>query len=75
MCSMVTSYGKNLWNIENKCLGNIKNFRYCPVPEGDEWKINVVKELLEVKWNGGEIENIEVDSIEVDELLRYLCCS
>ena len=45
------------------------------VPEEDEWKIRIVKELLEVKWNIGEIENIDVNTKEIDDLLKTLCCS
>ena len=68
----------NLWNIEKKCEGAMAtegNFKYFPVPEEDEWKIRIVKELLEVKWNIGEIENIDVNTKEIDDLLKTLCCS
>ena len=77
---LVTDYGMNLWNIEKKCAmateGNLqKSFKYFPVAEEDEWKIMIVKELLEVKWNIGEIENIDVNTKEIDDLLKTLCCS
>ena len=80
--NMVTDYGMNLWNIEKKCEGAMasegnlqKSFKYFPVPEEDDWKIRIVKELLEVKWNIGEIENIDVNNKEIDDLLKTLCCS
>ena len=79
--NLVTDYGKNLWNIGMRCGGcttsrNLqKTFKYAPVPEGDKWRIDVVKDLLEVKWNIAEIENMETNSDELDELLKILCSS
>ena len=50
-------------------------FKYAPVPEVDKWKIDVAKELMEIRWNVVEIENIGADTDEIDELLEVLCTS
>ena len=56
--------------------GNLqKSFKYVPVPEEDEWKIRIVKELLEVKWNIEEIENIDDNTKEIDDSLLFLSAS
>ena len=80
--NMVTDYGMNLWNIEKKCEGAMasegnlqKSFKYFPVPEEDDWKIRIVKELLEVKWNIEEIENIDDNTKEIDDSLLFLSAS
>ena len=79
--NMVTDYGKNIWNIMNKCGRPVtstsiqKDFKYAPVPEDDKWKIDVAKQLMEIRWNIVEIKNIEADNNEIDELLEVLCSS
>ena len=53
--NMVTIYGQNLWNIGRKCEGDVtiqnvkKVFKYASIPEEEKWKIEVVKDLIEVK--------------------------
>ena len=49
--------------------------KYAPVPDEDKWKICVVKDLLEVKWNISEIENFDNDKEEIDDLLMTICSS
>ena len=79
--NMRTVYGKNLWSIrrQSKCEVSSRNmmrvFKYAPIPNEDKWKVQVVKDLLEVKWNTSEFENFDQDNDEIDELLRTLCSS
>ena len=53
----------------------MKVMKYAPIPNEDKWKVQVVKELLEVKWNTREFENFDQDNDEIDEMLRTLCSS
>ena len=79
--NIVTTYGKNLWNIQNKCEENVtsrnlsKLLRYAPVPEQEKWRIEAAKDMLEVKWIISEITNMETDNGDVDELLNHICSS
>ena len=79
--NLVTCYGRNLWNIARKCGKDVassslqNHFKFAPVPDVENWKIKVVKEILEVKWNIAEIENVEPDQNVLDELLEVLCSS
>ena len=79
--NLVTNYGQNLWNIRRKCdnvvnSGNLyKKMKYAPVPDLEKWKVDVVKDLIEVKWNLSEIENLETDNEEIDDLLKIVCSS
>ena len=79
--NLVTNYGQNLWNIRRKCdnvvnSGNLyKKMKYAPVPDLEKWKVDVVKDLIEVKWNLSEIENLEIDNEEIDDLLKIVCSS
>ena len=79
--NLMTSYGQNLWNIGRLCdrvvtsSNLMKVIQYAPVPDSDKWKIDVVKDLLEVKWNISEIENFDNDKEEIDDLLMTICSS
>ena len=56
--------------------GNLyKKMKYAPVPDLEKWKVDVVKDLIEVKWNLSEIENLEIDNEEIDDLLKIVCSS
>ena len=64
--NIVTTYGKNLWNIQNRCEENVtsrnlsKSLRFAPVPNQEKWRIEAAKDMLEVKWNISEISNMEL---------------
>ena len=53
----------------------MKAMKYAPAHDDDKWKIQVVKDLLEVKWNTVEIENMEIENDENDEILMTICSS
>ena len=79
--NMATVYSQNLQNISLKCKGaqtsrDVKKMlKYAPVPEKDAWKVEVVKDLVEVKWNLSEIENIKINMDEINDILESICSS
>ena len=52
---------------------DIDKFEYAPVMPDDTWKIDMVKELIEVRENQASIENFSADDIE--DILEHLCIS
>ena len=52
---------------------DIDNFEYAPVLPNNAWKINMVKELIEVRENQASIENFSTE--ELEEILEHLCIS
>ena len=52
---------------------DIDTFEYAPVKPDDIWKIDMVKELIEVRENQASIENFSRD--ELEEILEHLCIS
>ena len=46
---------------------------FVPVPEEETWKINLVKELIDVKWGEASIADFSTD--EIDEILEQICTS
>ena len=46
---------------------------YCEVPSAQEWRVAVVKDMLEVRWNHIEIDVIENDLENLDKILEELC--
>ena len=79
--NIVTTYGKNLWTIQNIFEENVtsrnlsKSLRFAPVPDQEKWRIVAAKDILEVKWNISEITNMETDNGDIDELLNHMCLS
>ena len=45
--------------------------QYHKIPESEEWRINFLKELIEVKQEGLEVEGME--QAEIEEILNYIC--
>ena len=39
--------------------------------EMDEWKVNIVKELIEIRSGGLEVPGMEVD--ELEDILEFIC--
>ena len=44
---------------------------YIDIPTGDEWKINVVQEMMEIK--SGQLQVDDFSLKEVDEICRDIC--
>ena len=70
--------------ISHNCKEDIKKltsrnvgdkFKYAPIPDKEMWKIDVIKEMLELKWNESEIDNFEVENNGLDLMIRFFCTS
>ena len=46
---------------------------YHPVDEKDMWKVELIKELIDVKTGGLEVQGIETE--EIQHILEYICTS
>ena len=57
-------------NIVNSEIGDLK---YAPIPWNNEWKIQLAKELLDIK--SGTIEMKLFDNKDLDEVLNYVTTS
>ena len=77
-----TTYCKNLVNIAHECNSKLSdlssidvknNMSYFPVPLGQEWRIELLLNLLSIKSNIFNVENF--DSVELDEILYFVCSS
>jgi hypothetical protein len=45
------------------------------VPDDQKWRLALVKDLLEVRWNTLEIEVVNDDLEEIDEVIEAICVS
>ncbi len=52
---------------------DVLDIEFVPVPQEDVWKINLVKELIDVKWGEASIAYFSTD--EIDEILEQICTS
>ena len=48
-----------------------KYIRYFPVPEEELWRLDIMKELLNVKWSCLAIN--EFNNLEIDHMINFLC--
>ena len=58
-------------SIEDISNQDIDNFCYAPTKQEDLWKVDMVKELIEVRADQKEVTNFTEE--ELDEILEYLC--
>ena len=77
-----TSYSQNLKNIADRIRMAVEDLdkksikeklKYFEVPEAQEWRVAVVKDLMEVRWNMIEINVLKDDLEELDNMLETLC--
>ena len=69
--NMMLLFDKNsIDEIEEK---DIIEYVYAPVESKDEWKLQMIKELIDVKNKELEIENLSKE--ELDHMIEYLCTS
>ena len=52
---------------------DIDQMVYRPVDPNDEWRLNMLKELIDVKWGQAVVENLS-DS-EIDDIIEDICTS
>ena len=59
--------------IEEVSIRDLNSFEYCPVQSDNKWKVDMVKELIEVRENNLHVENFSAE--ELEEILEHLCTS
>ena len=52
---------------------DIAEMKYHEIPDNENWKISIIKELIEVKNRTLEVETFRM--AEIDQVLEYLCVS
>ena len=60
-------------SIEEINSDDVRRMKYHPIEEKDAWKVNIIKELTNIKYN--ELELSEFSREELDEILSYVCTS
>ena len=60
-------------NIEDLNPLDAEQIEYCAVDEQNEWKIDVAKELLEVKSGTLQVDNFSFK--EIDQMMSLICTS
>ena len=59
------------FRVEGLKFKDIDDLTYAPVKEEDEWKIGLVKEMIDEKSGQSQVELMSQD--ELEEILEYLC--
>ena len=76
-----TLTGRSVTNIAVDCgadrmslnLTCVRNMRYFPPPPGEEWRIPLVKELLDIKDEKLEVPGISTE--DIDLIIEEICCN
>ena len=61
------------YNIDELTKDVVKALKYQKVDENIAWKIKMIKEITDVKFNKLDVENFSKD--ELEEILSFLCTS
>ena len=79
---MRTTFGKNLSYIA-KCVeveisrlscNMLKNsMKYSTVPQDQEWRVALLKDFLELRWNTVEIELVREELDDLEDIIGSLC--
>ena len=79
-----TYHSQNLKNITDRIKVEVKDLdrklikarlKYFEVPSNQEWRVAVIKDMLEIKWNILEIDDMKDDMEDLGMLLEHLCVS
>ena len=74
--------GKNirkiLLKVNKNCLSQVNKHdpilgSYCDVNDGDTWKVDMVREITDLRFGSLEVENFSFEQLE--EIQNYLCTS
>ena len=57
--------------IEDVSISDIKQLNYVPTPDNEEWKLNFIKEIQEVKYGNMEIRDFNAEDIKA--IIEYVC--
>ena len=60
-------------NIEDVTKDDLQKLEYAPIDENDKWKVNIIKEITDIKFNKLIVEDFTTE--ELDDILEYLCTS
>ena len=60
-------------DISDLVPSDVSEMKYQPVDAIDEWRISMVKELIDVKWGQAVIGNLSDN--EVDDIIEDICTS
>ena len=60
-------------SVDEVVKSDAENVEYHPIDKGDLWKVDAIKEILEVKSRKLEIDDFYPD--ELEDILTYLCTS
>ena len=59
--------------IDELCKDDIRKLKYHQIDCKDAWKVKMINEITDVKFNKLEVENFSHE--ELDEILSHLCTS
>ena len=57
--------------IDDLCKDDIRKLKYNKIDCKDVWKVNMIHEIRDIKFNKLEVENFTLE--ELDEILSHLC--
>ena len=57
-------------SINDLSKSDVKSLVFSPIPENEEWRIGMLKELLDIRTNDLVLENFS--KVEIDDMINYV---
>ena len=71
MCKISQLCGRQ--DIKNVKPSDCDKLVFRSIPDGEEWRVNIIQELIDVKNYASNIENLSAE--EMEEILNFICTS
>ena len=63
--------GKN--SVNDLSVRDAHNIHFNCISEDDKWRVNIINELIEYRYNAIDIDNFS--NSEINDILRFVCTS
>ena len=60
-------------NVDEICREDYKKIDYHKINESEQWRISIIEEIIDIKYNQLDVEGFEAE--EIEEILNFVCTS
>ena len=59
--------------LEQDSKSILMNMEHAAIPVGEEWRVDMIKELMQLRWNNYFLEGNEFTKAEYETMIEYVC--
>ena len=60
-------------NVDELCREDYKKIDYHKINDSEQWRISIIEEIIDIKYNQLDVEGFEAE--EIEEILNFVCTS